>query len=95
MSGVLTNGADCVHTLSDGVEALTLDEFIEFLEPQETHEAPDGHIVVARGGALCQSADDWNAQKTALEQLCKKYKNACNYQVKKAVRNINHLLERR
>lgn len=93
VAGSAINGADCAYTLTDEIDAMTFEEFMEFLEPQDTHQAPDGHIVVAKAGALCQSASDWNAQKTALEELCRKYKGACSYQVQTAVKRVNQLVE--
>lgn len=95
-SGWVLNGADCAYTLSDKVEHIEFNEFMDFLEPKDEQpdlEHPD-RVIPARGGALCQSAEDWNAQKTALEKLCRKYKGACNYQIQKAVERVNRLVAR-
>jgi len=95
VSGILLNGGDCAYTLSDDTESMTFDQFMEFLEAQPERPDPDrpGSTLPARGGALCQSADDWNAQKTALEKLCKKYKGACTFEMKQAVARVSHLAE--
>lgn len=72
----MTGGADCAYTLDDRTEELTLDEWIAFLEPkQATETAP------ARGAAICQSAEDWNKLKTALEQACEKMGRWCTREV--------------
>lgn len=65
VAGILDGGAFCAETLTGKQTDKTRDEFIKWLEPQE---ASDG--VPARGAALCQSAEDWNKQKTAFEQAC-------------------------
>jgi hypothetical protein len=70
IAGVISAGANCAWTLSEQTEEMTLDQFIEFLEPNDT-----------RGGAICQSSDDWNKMKTALEQACKKLGPNCSYEV--------------
>lgn len=96
VSGVLLNGADCAYTLSDDTESMDFDQFMEFLEAQPERPDPGhpGQSLPARGGALCQSADDWNAQKTALEMLCKRFKGACTYELKSAVARVTKLAMR-
>lgn len=66
VSGVLADGAICATSISHETSELTLDEFILFLEPTE-----------ARGGAICQSAEDWGRLKTALEKACRLLGNRC------------------
>lgn len=82
VAGIMSAGADCAWTLSDDTEEMTLDEFITFLQPNEQ-----------RGSAVCQSAEDWNKNKTALEQACKKLGSFCTYemrkQIKAAARRVN------
>ncbi len=56
-------GAICAHTLSDVTEDLTLPQFMEFLEPAETH-----------GPAICVSTEDFAKLQAALEQACSKLK---------------------
>ncbi|NTU74270.1 hypothetical protein HGB07_09115 [Candidatus Roizmanbacteria bacterium] len=53
---------------------MTLDEFIDFLEPTDT-----------RGGAVCMSGDDWTALKTAIEQLCRRMGNKCTYEMRQII----------
>lgn len=77
VSGLMTAGADCAWTLSDETEEMNLDQLIEFLEPRVATET-----LPARGAAICQSAEDWNKQKTALEQACKKMGRWCTFEVK-------------
>ena len=86
------NGADCAYTLSDDTEEMTLDEFIEFLEPQEEKRDPLNQQVVlapARSGALCQSAEDWMKLKTALTQACEKLKKACSKELKESLHQVS------
>jgi hypothetical protein len=85
VAGVMRAGADCAWTLSDRTEEMTLDEFIDFLEPQP--ERPDPvdprKTLPARGGAICQSAEDWNSLKTSLDQACRLLGESCTYEMKK------------
>ncbi len=84
VAGVMAAGADCNHTLQEKPRSMNLDEFIEFLEPQAKVIDPNTGQVIkpARGPALCQSSDDWNKMKTALEQACKKLGPWCSYEIK-------------
>ena len=85
VAGIMAAGADCAYTLSEKTETMTLDQFLDFLEPSE-----------GKAAALCQSADDWNKNKTALEQACHSLGAKCSYEVieklKNASQNIRHLL---
>jgi hypothetical protein len=96
VAGVLTAGADCAHTLSDETESLTLEQFIDFLEPAP--ERPDpahpGQVLPARGPAMCQSADDWGKAKTALEQLCEKAGSRCTYEMKQKLAEVAGRIDR-
>lgn len=91
VAGVFSAGAICAETLTPNTSSMTLDEYLAFLEPQA--ERPDpanpGKTLPPRAGAMCQSADDWNAQKTALEQTCRLLGPRCSYQVKKAIKSLN------
>ena len=84
VAGRIRIGANCVSTLSDDEREMTYDEFIDFLEPQE--DPP-------RSGALCQSAEDWNKQKTALEEACAILKDQCKFELKRVIKNITRLQE--
>lgn len=77
VAGRLSAGADCAYTLSPKTEEMNLDEFITFLEPTET-----------RGAALCQSAEDWNKLKTALELACKKLGSACKKEAQETIKTV-------
>lgn len=68
VAGVMAAGADCAWTLSDKIESMNLDQFIDFLEPDSN---------TGKGAALCQSSADWNKQKTALELACKSLGAKC------------------
>ncbi len=87
VAGTLSAGAICAETLTDKKWEMTLDEFLDFLEPQPERQDPAdvSKILPARAGAICQSADDWNAMKTALEQACRELGSRCSYQVKQAI----------
>lgn len=83
VAGITAAGAICAMTLSPHTRNMTLDEFIEFLEPKEAQVDPTGKVTSpARGGALCQSAEDWNKQKTALEKACIKLGKKCTYEMR-------------
>ena len=84
VAGKVQYGANCVHTLSDETREMQFEEFIKFLEP--SNNPP-------KGAALCQSSDDWNKQKTALEEACKILKDKCTYQIQQAIANIAKLRE--
>lgn len=89
VAGVMAAGADCAYTLSGEKRSMNLDQWVEFLEPE---------LKTDRGSALCQSAEDWNRQKTALEQACKKLGKGCTYDMRKAIdsveKNIGDLHQR-
>jgi hypothetical protein len=86
---VLSQGADCVTSLSGKHEELNLDQFIDFLEPQPEKINPDGTKTPERGAAVCLSADDWIALKTAIQQLCEKVGSFCTKEVKQEIAQVN------
>ena len=100
VAGRLKAGADCVHTLSDEERSMNLDELITWLEPQEAKVDPKSGKIISpeRGAAICQSAADFNSNKTALEQACYALGNACSYEIKEAIKkmdkNTTSLLDR-
>lgn len=61
---------------------MTFDEYIAFLEPQLADPSKN---LTARGGAICQSASDWNKLKTSLEQACKILGNNCSFEIKTSI----------
>jgi hypothetical protein len=81
-AGVMSQGAICAETLTGTTQELTLDEWIAFLEPTDK-----------RAGALCQSTEDWNKQKIALELACRKLGKACSLEVKRAFRGYTRRIE--
>ena len=87
VAGVITAGADCAYTISGEPEEMTMDEFIDFLEPGYE---PDGETE--KGPAMCQSAKDWTSYKSALEELCRRTKR-CRPEQKKSLENITRMLK--
>lgn len=77
VEGRLSRGARCDYTLHDERTKMTTDEFLDFLEPTDS-----------RGAAICQSAEDWNKMKTALEQACFLLKKRCTYQMRQALAHL-------
>lgn len=86
VAGVLAAGAFCAETITGQTRDMTLDEYFDFLEPKEAHDD-----VPARAGAVCQSADDWGAQKTALEQACRVLGKRCTYELREVIKNMDAL----
>jgi hypothetical protein len=82
-AGTLTAGAICAETLTNKTSEMSLDAYITFLEAQE--ESPG---QPARAGAMCQSSEDWNKQKTVLEQLCRHMGPRCTYEIKQVLTNF-------
>ncbi|WP_374029783.1 hypothetical protein [Bdellovibrio bacteriovorus] len=94
VAGELKAGAIWSETLSPKTGDMTLDEFIDFLEPQEEIRTSTGKVIQpAKGAAFCQSAEDWNKQKTALEKACRKLGKACSYEIKKTLEEVSQNLE--
>lgn len=90
-------GADCAFTLRQSTRMMTLDEFIEFLEPQPAIYDPTGkELTPERGPAICQSQEDWNKMKTVLEAACIQLGESCGYELREAIaatsRTIDSLL---
>ena len=74
MAGQLSAGMVCANSHTGVTSEIPLDAAIAFLEPELPTETTQG-----RAGAICQSAADWGAQKTALEQACRMLGNRCKY----------------
>lgn len=96
VAGVFSAGADCAYTLSPVTEEMNMDEFLDFLEPQLERPDPNNPSVILpeRSGALCQSADDYNKQKTALEIACSKLGSHCDEEMKRTIRTIKKNLSK-
>lgn len=90
-AGDLTSGAICAETQTGKTSDMTLDQFIEFLEPQPERPDPDhpGQTLPARGGAICQSTDDFTREKTALEKACRELGSACSMEMRAAIQSLN------
>lgn len=90
VKGAMIAGAGCETTISNQSSDMTLEQFIDFLEPQPERPDPEhpGALLPARAGALCQSTDDWNANKTALEQACRILGRRCTYEIKKTIETM-------
>lgn len=83
----MASGAICAETLTGTTSDLTLDEYLDFLQPQPERPDPDhpGQNLPARSGALCQSSADWSLTKSDLEQACRALGPRCSYAVKAAL----------
>lgn len=81
-------GAICANTLKDETEDLSLQQLIEFLEPQ-----------VDRGPALCMSTEDFAKLQIAMEQACAKLAGKCTKeqqeQIKQVSARVGRLVNRR
>lgn len=80
VSGVLSAGADCSYTGDDTTEEMTLEQFLEFLEPQ---------IEPPRGAAMCMSAEDWTKEKIAMEQACDKLGASCKKETRDLISRLS------
>lgn len=90
VAGVMSAGMDCANTLKRDTREMTLDETIAFLEPQEEVVDAEGKVIKpARGAAICQSAADWNYQKTTLEIACKELGKMCSYELQQAIQSLS------
>lgn len=97
VAGYISNGMDCAYTLSDKTEQMNFHDSLIFLEPQVERPDPNdpSKTLPARGGAICQSSEDWGKNKTSLEQACKKL-SGCNYeQLHDALERINSVSRKR
>lgn len=81
VAGTMSAGAICATTSGETSE-MTLDEFLNFLEPTEL-----------RGGAICQSAEDYKKQKVALEQACRELGPRCSYELQMMIQGMSLLSE--
>ncbi len=92
-AGTLAAGAFCAETLTGKTRDMTTDQFFDYLEPQAARPDPEnpGHDLPARGGAVCQTVDDWNAQKTALEQACRILGKNCTYELRLVIKAMQDM----
>ncbi len=84
VSGVFAAGMDCTKILTGEISQMNVNETLDWLEPSPQHPDPSDptKIIPARGAAICQSVDDWNAFKTALEQACTALGDKCDREAK-------------
>jgi hypothetical protein len=93
VSGTISAGGNCVRTLSPETRQLSFDEFLDFLEASEEIKNPDGTVLrPAKGAALCQSSDDFNKIKTALEQACYALKKRCTFEMQQVIQSMSDTL---
>jgi hypothetical protein len=90
VAGVISAGGICAETLTSRTSDLTMDEFLDFLEAQPERPDPKdpSKKLPAHGAAVCQSSEDWNKQKTALEQACRELGKRCSYEIRRALAAI-------
>lgn len=93
LAGVWDAGAFCAETITGIQSQMTLDEYLDFLSPQD--ERPDPmdptKTLPARAGAVCQSTFDWGRQKTALEQACRILGKRCPYELHQTIKTMRTL----
>lgn len=92
-AGTQADGAICAETQTDKTRDMTLDAWIDFLEPQDERPDPShpGQMLPARAGAICQSADDYSRLKTAMEQACRALGNQCTPEIQQAIRSMERI----
>lgn len=89
VAGRLLNGADWANMLDEETGSMTFEEFVEFLEPQPAERNSRGEITrPERGGAICQSADHFNQNKTSLELACIHLGKLCTYEMQEAINAV-------
>ena len=80
----MSAGADCAYTISGETEAMDLNQWIEFLEPQ---------VEPARGAAMCMSSENFARIKTVIEQACKKLGGACTKEAKENLSRVSTIID--
>lgn len=80
----MSAGADCANMLSDSTREMTLEEFIEFLTPDE---------ATKKGGAIVMSSRDFENIKNTIEIACVKLGNSCSPQMKEGIKKISKTLK--
>ena len=83
-AGLVSLGGICTHTLTPQKEVLTFDQFIDFLQAQESP---------AKGAALCMSSADFGTQKTELETACRMLGSRCTYETYKQILALKRALD--
>jgi len=93
-SGLMSAGADCVHTLKDEPSSLTLDQWLAFLEPVLESTDAAGIITPGRGAAICMADADFTKLKIAMEQACKLLGAKCNKEVTTNIAQVTGHVEK-
>lgn len=79
VAGIFAAGMDCSHVGHDENTEMDAKEMIDFLE----------------AGAICMSAEDRSAEKTAIERACVKLGNGCSFEVKQLISKIDVVKKKR
>jgi len=71
-----------------------MDQYIEFLEPQEERPDPQdpSKVLPARGGAICTSSEDYFKRKLALEEACRILGKRCKKEIQDAISSMGAVL---
>lgn len=106
VAGVMSAGGICAETLTDIKRDLTLDEWLDFLEPQEARTCvpvpgmpvcsnpplPGTPVLLPeRGPGIVLSSIDYEKQKTALDQACRALGRNCSYALKQQIRSMERM----
>ena len=83
VAGVMAAGMDCAQTLTRNVFPLTLEQTLLFMEPDP---------LVARAGAVCMSAQNFNDIKTSLDIICMTLGEDCGYDVREQLQNLDETM---
>ena len=107
VAGRLADGGICTHTLSSETNNLSLNEMIDFLEPQPArHCVPVPGMTIcaddqsqgtavdlpARGGAIAESSEDWKQRQVELEQACRLLGKKCKLDTRTAISGMGNIL---
>lgn len=92
-AGVWEAGAFCAESITGSKSSMTVDEYLDFLSVAPERKDPNDptKTIPGRPGAVCQSADDWGKQKTALEQACRILGKRCPYEMKATIKTMESL----
>jgi hypothetical protein len=96
VAGNLGHGGDCAYTLSDEQYEMDVDQFLDFLEPQEAKPNPlkPGEMIPERGAAVCMSTDSWAKLKTFSEQACRILGSKCTKEVQQQLQQMSARMTR-
>lgn len=91
VTGKLSAGGTCTHTLSDEIHYKTFEQYIDWLSAKPERPDPDheGQKLPPHGAALCMSANDWAAMKTELETACRLLGKNCSWAMKQTIAKLD------